>query len=411
MQIINDMGAGGRIGAALGAGLQQLAQNKLAAMQQRAQASALESLGRQDFTPQQRFQAVSFLPPELQKVVLQNIDQLLEQPRGQQYQQYSQEPQFEVRGGPLDQLMRSSPAADPLRELMMTSPYQVQIPGQLEQGVAQQVLEGKFPQIQQQQRKIGELFKSPQQRMQEKGLALKEASLEERKIAREGTEKARQQKFAYQQTKDYVDTVLKKQKSIKEDNLRLDRMSKLIKDNKLPNAGLWSFLTDLEETGAIKAGGAGALIGGTIGSIVPGVGNIAGTGIGAALGGIGGALLSPLAGIAKSIIRAGSPDIEEYEKLSADFIKNAKQYFGSRITDADLRAYLKTIPTLMQTNAGKERVIQNLKSVGNIAQLEADTVREIIKENDGKRPLDLEQQVYDKISNKIDQLAQQFMMR
>ena len=178
-------------------------------------------------------------------------------------------------------------------------------------------------------------------------------------------------------------------------------METLIEKGKLPNAGLWTFLTSIEDLGPIATGGAGALIG----SAVPGVG----TAIGAGVGGILGALSGPLAGAAKSLIKSGSPDVEEFEKLSADFVKNAKQYFGSRLTDADLRVFMQTLPTLMQTDAGKKKVIENLSSLNELAQIESKTARSIIRDNGGIPPIDIEQQVKDKIADRADRIAKRFI--
>jgi len=222
-------------------------------------------------------------------------------------------------------------------------------------------------------------------------IAEKKEALEERKIG----QKERAERF--KETKKYVDTLKDQEKAAKESDLRLNRMVKLIEKGKLPNAGLWSFLTKVEEAGPLASGAAGALLG----HVVPGIGHV--------VGGLAGALSSPLAGAAKSFIRAGSPDVEEFEKLSADFVKNAKQFFGPRLTDADLRVFMQTLPTLMQTDAGKKKVIENLSSLNELSQIESRAARSIIRENGGIPPLDIEQQVKDKISDEIDRVAKRFI--
>jgi len=322
------------------------------------------------------------------------------------------EKQFQLESRPLGSLMQTPFGGSPVSALMKSQPMMAaeaqQVPQELQNKTNEELLAmlAKLEGGQQRSapsdraQKIASAFTSPAEKRAEKKLAIQEKGLE---IA--------EKKLALSNSKDYVQTILKKQKSIKEDAAKLDRMVKLINDNKLPNAGMWRFLTDIEETGAVKGGGAGALVGGAAGSIVPGVGTAVGAGAGAALGGIAGALASPLAGLAKSYIRSGSPDVEEYEKLSADFVKNAKQYFGNRLTDADLKAYLQTIPTLMQTDAGKKRVISNIKSLNEMADLEANTIREVLRENKGIPPLDIEMQVYDRVSSKLNELAKLFANR
>lgn len=233
-----------------------------------------------------------------------------------------------------------------------------------------------------------------------KQLQAEEAATRKEEIALRKEEFERE-KVARAETRKYLETLKDQEKAAKESELRLKRMETLIEKGKLPNAGLWTFLTSIEDLGPIATGGAGALIG----SAVPGVG----TAIGAGVGGILGALSGPLAGAAKSLIKSGSPDIEEFEKLSADFVKNAKQYFGSRLTDADLRVFMQTLPTLMQTDAGKKKVIENLSSLNELAQIESKTARSIIRDNGGIPPIDIEQQVKDKIADRADRIAKRFI--
>lgn len=233
-----------------------------------------------------------------------------------------------------------------------------------------------------------------------KQLQAEEAAARKEEIALRKEEFERE-KVARAETRKYLETLKDQEKAAKESELRLKRMETLIEKGKLPNAGLWTFLTSIEDLGPIATGGAGALIG----SAVPGVG----TAIGAGVGGILGALSGPLAGAAKSLIKSGSPDVEEFEKLSADFVKNAKQYFGSRLTDADLRVFMQTLPTLMQTDAGKKKVIENLSSLNELAQIESKTARSIIRDNGGIPPIDIEQQVKDKIADRADRIAKRFI--
>lgn len=225
---------------------------------------------------------------------------------------------------------------------------------------------------------------------------------EERKLA------AQEDKLAQAETKQYAATILDHEKAAKENDIRLNRMEKLINAGKLPNAGLWNFLSKVEDVGSIPLGALGGIAGT---AIAPGVGTLAGLGIGTALGGIAGSLVSPLAGAVKSLVRATSPDIEEFEKLSSDFVRNAKQFFGNRLTDADLKAYMATIPNLMQTDAGKKRVIENLKSINSLAKKEAQAYRDILRAHQGKRPRDIEQQVQDRIKDDVELVIQDFIGR
>ena len=52
--------------------------------------------------------------------------------------------------------------------------------------------------------------------------------------------------------------------------------------------------------------------------------------------------------------------LKNLRSFLAEFVKNAKQYFGPRLTKQEIQLYMKTMPTLMQTDAGKKKVIENL---------------------------------------------------
>ncbi len=246
----------------------------------------------------------------------------------------------------------------------------------------------------------------------ENTIKAQQQSAEELKREKIEAHKALQQKraeaqAAHKETKAYYDELIKKEKAAEQDDIRLGGLEKLVKNGKLPNSALWSTLSKLEETSIGTLATAGAGLGGLIGAAGgPLAAPAAATG--AIIGGATGALVSPVAGAIKTLIRSTSPDIEEFEKLSTDFVKNAKQYFGSRLTDADLRAFMSTIPTLMQTDAGKLKVINNLKEFNSLAKTEARLARQIIRANGGLRPPNLDSLVHDALSSEIDKLAQKF---
>lgn len=99
---------------------------------------------------------------------------------------------------------------------------------------------------------------------------------------------------------------------------------------------------------------------------------------------------------------------EEFNKLTANFIRNAKSYYGSRISNFELEAFLKTLPNLSASPEGRKRVISQLK---NIARLEIEggkAARDIIAKNKGIPPLDLLEQVDERISKKADKFAKKF---
>lgn len=369
MQIIPRQDFWGDIGTGLG----QLAAVKLSQLSKAHQQKQERSQFAESLAPILGRDTASFLSnlgPDERKSALQNISSLVQlNPAPSSREQASQV----VGMGSLQQLQQPE----------------------------QQQLQQELPQNQQQltpdrARLVEDIFISPQEKRERKKLELAE---------RQANLKERQANLAA--TKSYVDELKNKEKAVKENNLRLKRMETLIDKGHLPNANLWSFLSKVEQSPFVGAG-AGAASGAALGSgLFPGVG----TAIGAGIGGLAGALTSPFAGAVKSWIKTGSPDIEEFEKLSSEFVKNAKQYFGSRITEKEVEMFMQTVPTLMQTDAGKKKVIENIQALNELTQIEAKAARSIIQANGGIPPIDIEQQVQDKIGDKIDKVAKKFIVQ
>lgn len=156
-------------------------------------------------------------------------------------------------------------------------------------------------------------------------------------------------------------------KAAKSNNLRLDRMQQLVDKGKLVGNELASFVSGLEK--------------------IPGIGGI-------------------IASTAKAFHY--NPDSLEFEKLTFDFLKDAKSIFGSRLTNYDVESFLKTVPTLALSRVGKKRVIHNLRLFNDAAEIRQKALRSVIKENGGERPRDLDSQVEEKASKELDKIAELF---
>jgi hypothetical protein len=103
-----------------------------------------------------------------------------------------------------------------------------------------------------------------------------------------------------------------------------------------------------------------------------------------------------------------SPESEEFQKIQQSFLKRAKQYFGSRVSNFEVEQFLKTIPSLSQSPEGRQRVIANLKNLARGAEEYYKTYEEIIKENNGIPPYDIEEEIERRIDPKIERLADKF---
>jgi len=103
-----------------------------------------------------------------------------------------------------------------------------------------------------------------------------------------------------------------------------------------------------------------------------------------------------------------NPESQEFQKIAVGFLRDAKAYFGARISNYELEQFLKSIPSLSQSPSGRKSVISNLKYLqrGNLAYNEA--LKEIMKENEGIPPYDLLEQIDDRIDPKLDKIAERF---
>lgn len=103
-----------------------------------------------------------------------------------------------------------------------------------------------------------------------------------------------------------------------------------------------------------------------------------------------------------------NPESEEFLKIRQSFLRDAKKYFGARVTNFELEQFLKTIPDLSQSPEGRKRVIANLKRFNRLKILRAKSMRDVIRDNDGIPPLDLLEQTDERYSKNAKKIASQF---
>lgn len=103
-----------------------------------------------------------------------------------------------------------------------------------------------------------------------------------------------------------------------------------------------------------------------------------------------------------------SADAQEFEKLTYDFLRTARNIFGSRVTNFDVNAMLKMLPTLEQSQEGRKRIINNLKISNQAAIVRDEAMKKIIKDSKGNIPFDLETQIEEMVGPELDKLAEKF---
>lgn len=100
---------------------------------------------------------------------------------------------------------------------------------------------------------------------------------------------------------------------------------------------------------------------------------------------------------------------QEFDKLAIDALEGAPSRFGGRVTEFLADTFLKGIPNLLQTDEGKRRVVRNLEIMENAKLLRFDAMTQVISENGGVPPLDLEEQIDARIGDQLDEMADEFI--
>lgn len=104
-----------------------------------------------------------------------------------------------------------------------------------------------------------------------------------------------------------------------------------------------------------------------------------------------------------------NPDTEEYRKLETDFIRDARDIFpGGRITNYEIQSYLKTIPSLMNSPEGRKAIIRNRKLFNEAKRIRYEEYKNLIKENGGKKPLNMGLLLEERTADKIGKIEEEF---
>lgn len=102
-------------------------------------------------------------------------------------------------------------------------------------------------------------------------------------------------------------------------------------------------------------------------------------------------------------------ETSEFQKLSLGFFRNLKNIFGGRITNMEVENFLKSIPNLMQNEEGRAAVIRNMALASQGRVVKQQIMEQIARDNNGRYPLDLQEQVNKRARPILDALADQLV--
>lgn len=91
-----------------------------------------------------------------------------------------------------------------------------------------------------------------------------------------------------------------------------------------------------------------------------------------------------------------NPLSEAYEKNVNEYIKDVANYFPGQIRVAEIEPYMKTIPTLMNSDDGKKLIIENQRLINDQKEANYEAYKELLKENNGRKPKNLDVQILER---------------
>jgi len=85
---------------------------------------------------------------------------------------------------------------------------------------------------------------------------------------------------------------------------------------------------------------------------------------------------------------AASPESQRFIKTLNEFSSNAKDTFGSRVTNFDLSQYMKRYPTLLNSKEGRRQLLDQMKIVNDLNAVYYKNLDEVYRKAGGARSID-----------------------
>jgi len=104
----------------------------------------------------------------------------------------------------------------------------------------------------------------------------------------------------------------------------------------------------------------------------------------------------------------GNPLTEEYAKVEADYVRDVSQVFPGQIRNFEIVSYMKTIPSLLNSDEGKRAIIRNRRILNQGKIIEYNAYKDILKENKGKKPPNMDVLIEERIGSQKAALAEEF---
>lgn len=100
-----------------------------------------------------------------------------------------------------------------------------------------------------------------------------------------------------------------------------------------------------------------------------------------------------------------SPASQEFKTVALGFLRQAREMFGARVTNFEAAVFLKSLPSLLQTEEGRARALKIFEDLYSEGTTIEKTMDDIINKNDGIPPFNLDSLVAQEMEKRRDDAA------
>ncbi len=93
-------------------------------------------------------------------------------------------------------------------------------------------------------------------------------------------------------------------------------------------------------------------------------------------------------------------ETQQYVKTLNDFISQAKNFFGSRVTNFDLQSFKSRLPSLLNTEEGRRAILEQMRLLTELQSIHDKELAEGIKSNGDKSYIDIAKTADERITEK-----------
>ena len=87
---------------------------------------------------------------------------------------------------------------------------------------------------------------------------------------------------------------------------------------------------------------------------------------------------------------ASSADSQEFVKIVNDFLSGAKETFGARVTNFEVNRFLRRLPSLLNTEEGRRRVLRQMEIINQLNTLHNQAILDEFDSRGGVRKIDFD---------------------